>query len=112
MSWAVEYQTGDAWEVTFSDKKITLKIINEKQVICKGMPYIDLVNPDEHLRHNENVTSDGMIMIETVCSNYKGFTREQVMRATEAWDAMAMMAHLSEERFKKHVVSSGHVVKN
>ena len=51
-------------------------------------------------------------MVETVRKNYDGFTKEQVMRAAEVRDAMAMMAHPSEDKFKKHVVSSGHVVKN
>ena len=51
-------------------------------------------------------------MIETVRTNYEGFPREQMTRAAEACDAMAMMAHPTEEKFKKHVVSSAHVVRN
>ena len=110
--WTAEYRTGNVWEVTSPDGKITLKFLNEKKGICKGMPYIDLSKPDEHIVHNDDTTTDGLAMVETVCKNYEGFTREQVTRAAEIRDTMAMMAHPTEDKFKKHVVSSGHVVKN
>ena len=84
----------------------------KKDGMFKGLPYINLANPDKHIIYNESATKDGMVMVETVRNNYEGFTKEQVMRAAEVRDAMAMMAHPSEEKFKKHVVSSGHAIKN
>ena len=72
------------------------------------MLYVDLTRTDEHIINN----AEGVVMIKTVRKNYEGFTREQVTRATEARDAMAMMAHPTEEMFRKHVVSSANVVRN
>ena len=110
--WSIQYQTGNIWEATSQDGKITLRFMVEKNGMCKGMPYINLANPDKHIIYNESATKDGMVMVETLRNNYEGFTKEQVMRAAEVRDAMAMMAHPSEEKFKKHVVSSGHAIKN
>eukprot|EP00804_Cyclotella_cryptica_P018594 CCRYP_011401-RA/>CCRYP_011401-RA protein AED:0.49 eAED:0.45 QI:0/0/0/1/0/0.5/2/0/135 len=53
--------------------------------------------PEEHIVYH------GMAIVETVQTNYGGFTREQVMRAAEARDAMAMKGHPTEEKFKQHV---------
>jgi hypothetical protein len=47
-----------------------------------------------------------------VRKKYEGFTREQVIAATEARNTMAMMGHPSEAAFMKHVVSSSPVIKN
>jgi hypothetical protein len=55
---------------------------------------------------------DGVVMIKTVRKRYEGFTREQVIAATETRNAMAMMGHPSEAAFMKHVVSSSPVIKN
>ena len=91
--WYIQYQTGNIWEATSQDGKITLRFMVEKDGMCKGMPYINLANPDEHIIYNDHVTKDGMTMVETVRKNYEGFTKEQVMRAAEVRDKMAMMAH-------------------
>jgi hypothetical protein len=106
--WVVKYETGNVWIATSQDAQVTINFFVEETGVCKGMPYIDLTRPQDHIVHN----MEGMAMVETVRNNYEGFTREQVIRATEARDAMAMMAHPTEEKFKKHVVSSAHVVRN
>ena len=106
--WIIKYETGNIWAATSPDGQVTINFLIEEAGVCKGMPYVDLTRPDDHIVYNIN----GMVMIETVRKNYEGFTREQVTRAAEARDAMAMMAHPMEEKFKKHVVSSAHVVRN
>ena len=50
-------------------------------------------------------------MIETVRKNYKGFTKEQIRKATEARHALAMMAHPRDDKLK-HVVSNTNVITN
>ena len=50
-------------------------------------------------------------MVQTVCGNYEGFSREDVKNALAARDAQAMMAHPSDEMLK-HVVSSTNAVRN
>ena len=99
-------------EVKSPDEQIALKFLLEKDGVCKGMPYIHLANPEAHVMYNRNSTQDGIAMVETVHNNNERFTREQVTRAAEARDAMAMMGHPTEAKFKQHVVSSAHVVKN
>ena len=94
------------------------------------MPFVDMTKMEEHEFQvgEEEITKlieagvirpgvrasaakDGMAMIETVRKKYEGFTREQVIAATEARNAMAMMGHPSEAAFMKHVVSSSPVIK-
>ncbi len=104
----IKYKTGGIWAVTSPDGQVTIIFLIERAGVCKGMPYVDLTRPDDHIMFNV----DGMVMIETVRKNYEGFTREQVTRTAEVCDALAMMAHPAEEKFKKHVVSSAHVVRN
>ena len=50
-------------------------------------------------------------MVQTVRGNYEGYTKEQVVKAAEARDAQAMMAHPTDAKMK-HLVSSTHAVKN
>ena len=56
--------------------------------------------------------TEGLVMVETIRKKYEGFTREQIITAAAARDAMAMMGHPTEGNFVKHVVSSTLVVKN
>ena len=49
--------------------------------------------------------ADSTTFIETVRKNYEGFTKEQVLKAIEARNAMAMMAHPRQDKMAQ-VVSS------
>jgi hypothetical protein len=73
--------------------------------VCRRMAYIDLRKPEEHF------FGEGLAMIQTVRSNYEGYTKAEVVRANEARRAVAMMAHPTDERLK-HVVSNTNVVPN
>jgi hypothetical protein len=46
--WTVNYTTGNIWEVTSPGENVTLSFMIETQGVCKGMPYIDLANPETH----------------------------------------------------------------
>ena len=54
------------------------------------MPYIDM-----HEHH------EGFAMIETVCKNFKGFTRKQVEDAILARNEQAMLAYPPDQKFKQ-----------
>ena len=49
---------------------------------------------------------DSAVFIETVRKNYEGFTKEQVLRATAARNAMAMMAHPRQDKMAEIVGSN------
>jgi hypothetical protein len=86
------------WSViTPSDEESVFKIDTG---VCAGMPYIDMTKPDDHFLQS---ASKGVAMIETVRGNYEGFTREQVIGATEARKALAMMAHPTAEKLRQMV---------
>eukprot|EP00804_Cyclotella_cryptica_P001980 CCRYP_007408-RA/>CCRYP_007408-RA protein AED:0.36 eAED:0.34 QI:0/0/0/1/0/0/3/0/377 len=102
----------DGWgEVTSPDGEVTSKFLIEKDGVCKGMSFINLANPNGHIVYNKDLTHDGMAMVETVRNKYVGFTREQVTCAAEARNAMTTMGRPTEDKYKEHVVSSGHIVK-
>jgi hypothetical protein len=71
------------------------------------MPYIDMDKLEEHV--SQVTTKDSTALVETVRTNMRGFTREQVLKAKGARDALAMMAHLPDEQIK-HLMSSNNVV--
>ena len=96
--------------------------------VCEGLPYIEMTNLEEHvfdvtadeittlveagvIPANPPNKKDGVVMVETICKKYEGYTREQIISAAEARDVMAIMGHPTEGNFVKHVVSSAPVVK-
>jgi hypothetical protein len=93
------------WSVSGRDGTLITFAIDSG--VCRGMPYIDMTNPEQHFYN----PSDGLAMIETVRGNYEGFTREQVVGATEARKALALMAHPTSDRLN-HVVSFTNAIKN
>ena len=99
----------------FSPDRKTKWVFKKDKGVCDGMPYMDMTKMEEHEFQvdDEELTkmvdagiirpavstgerSDGVMMIETIRKKYEGFTREQVIAATEARNAMAMMGHPSE----------------
>lgn len=98
--WTVTYCTESIWEVTSPYGQVTLRFLTKKARICKGMPYIDLTNPDSHVIYNGRNTTNKMAMIELICKNYEGFMRGQITRAAEMRDTLAMMAHPMENNSK------------
>lgn len=55
-----------------------------------GVPFIDL----------DNHAEDGaMMIIQAVWENYEGFTKRQILQATEARKMQGMLGHPSEEEF-------------
>jgi hypothetical protein len=73
------------------------------------MAYVDMDNLQEHVA--EHGPKDSLVCVETVRGRMEGFTVEQVKRATEARDAVAMMAHPPVEKLKR-LVSTTNVIKN
>eukprot|EP00804_Cyclotella_cryptica_P028113 CCRYP_010983-RA/>CCRYP_010983-RA protein AED:0.51 eAED:0.45 QI:0/-1/0/1/-1/1/1/0/258 len=53
---------------------------------------------------------EGITMVQTVRGNYEGYTCKEIMKAREARDAQAMMAHPSDETMR-HPVSSTNAVR-
>jgi hypothetical protein len=104
----IRYLTGGKWEVLTPGGKI---VTFEKDVgVCGGMPFID-VSRDPTTYIHESTDADGFVGVQTVRGNMEGFTAEQVKRAAEARDAMAMMAHAPAAKLA-HVVSSTNLISN
>eukprot|EP00804_Cyclotella_cryptica_P029934 CCRYP_017818-RB/>CCRYP_017818-RB protein AED:0.41 eAED:0.41 QI:0/0/0/1/0/0/2/0/209 len=77
------------------------------------MPYIHLMEDAEafiedtrSLREN-----DSLVMVQTVCGNFKGYTRKDMDTARMACEVQAMMAHPLDETLK-HLVSSTNAMRN
>eukprot|EP00956_Cyclotella_meneghiniana_P035517 scaffold115573_cov38-Cyclotella_meneghiniana.AAC.1 len=107
----VRYTANKTWEV-FTPSGFVLTFYPDTGV-CSGMPYLDMDNLKKHVRvaTDEELQEVGIVMIETVRNNYEGFTKEQVQRAKDARDALAMMAHPRADRVNQ-VVSSTSAVRN
>ena len=88
--YVIDYNTKRDWVVTTPQgDEIRFK---RDTGLCNHMPYIDL---------RESCT--GVIMLETVQKNFKGFTKKQVKKAILAREAHAMVAHPPDEKFKQMV---------
>ena len=81
------YDTKKEWVVTTSKgNKIPFK---QDTGLCKGMPYIDMRNFKE-----------GAIMIETVCNNFKNFTKKEIDAAKLSRATQSIIGHLPDKVFK------------
>ena len=98
-------QFTDKWRMLTPNNKL-ITFAQDDAGVCKGMPYINLDRIDDFCEEVE----DAPTFIESVRKNYEGFTAEQVKRAREARDALAMMAHPRGDRLA-HMVSSN-VIEN
>ena len=67
--------------------------------MCNGMPYVDMLKPEQY------IVRTSLVMLEMMRTNHKGFTKEKSTMATEAHDAMTMMASPCEDKLKQ-VMSS------
>jgi hypothetical protein len=105
---SIRYKTGNKWQVFTPGGKV---VTFEKDVgVCGGMPFID-VSRDPTTYIHDVAESDGFVGVQTVRGNMEGFTAEQVLRAAEARDGMAMMAHPPIGKLT-HVVSSTNLISN
>jgi hypothetical protein len=104
----IQYNTGGKWLVLTPNNRV---VTFEHDVgVCGGMPFIDVTrDPSTYIR--DMSPDDGFNFVQTVRENMEGFTAEQVRRATEARNAMAMMAHPPMAKME-HLVSSTNVVAN
>jgi hypothetical protein len=59
--------------------------------MCRGFPYIDMQS------------GDAVAMIQTICQQYKGFTKHKVQDATASRKAQAMTGHPTDAQFLKLV---------
>jgi hypothetical protein len=75
--------------MTAQGKEITFH--QEKNGVCHGFPYIDM--------HSTNA----VVMIQTICQWYEGFTKCKVQDATAACKAQAMTGHPTDAQFLKLV---------
>jgi hypothetical protein len=103
--WSIHMETGKPVRA-LSPEGVLLTFKRDKGV-TGGMPYIDMDKLEEHV--TLVTTKDSTALVETVRANMRGFTREQVIKAKRAHDALAMMAQPPDEQIK-HLVSSNNVV--
>jgi len=100
--WKIHMETGKDVKAMSPDGLI---ITFKRDVgMTGGMPYIDMDRPKEHI--SRIVAKEAVSCIETVRKNMQGFTLEECTRAKGARDAMAMMAHPSEEKMRNLVSSN------
>jgi predicted Fe-S protein YdhL (DUF1289 family) len=104
--WKLDYTDGVWKAYSPNGKVVTFK---RDTGMCAGMPYLDMNNLHEHV--TKHGPQDSLVCVETVRGQMEGFTAEQVKRATEARDAVAMMAHPPVEKLKR-LVSTTNVIKN
>jgi hypothetical protein len=104
--WKLDYTDGIWTAFSPNGKVLTFK---KDTGVCGGMPFIDMNNLHEHVRGFRQTES--LVCVETVRGQMEGFTKEQVQRATEARNAVAMMAHPPVEKLKR-LVSTTNVIKN
>ena len=104
-SWKIHMETGMPVQA-LSLEGILLAFKRDKGV-TGGMPYIDMDNLKDHV--TQVIQKESTALVETVRTNMRGFTREQAEKAKGARDALAMMAHPSDEQIKL-LVSSNNVV--
>jgi hypothetical protein len=86
----VSYHTGgNRIVMTPQGKEITFH--REENGVCHGFPYIDMQS------------TNAVVMIQTVCQQYEGFTKRKVQDATAARKAQAMTGHPTNTQFLKLV---------
>ncbi len=95
-----------------------VKFHKEKQ----GLPYINLDKLDEEAaalliqmmeqqdKENKDGTKKEVTLVQTVRGNYKGFTKQEVIKVREAREAQAMLGNPSEKDFQGLV--SGNLIPN
>jgi hypothetical protein len=88
----------------------------------QGLPYINLDEFDEEAavlliqmmeqqdKENKDGTKKEVTLVQTVRGNYKGFTKQEVIKAGEAREAQAMLGNPSENDFQGLV--SGNLIPN
>jgi hypothetical protein len=73
----------------------------------QGLPYIDLDRSDKQAavfllqmveqqgeeKNNDTPAGEGVTLVQTVCGNYEGFMKREVLRAQEARRAQAMLGN-------------------
>jgi hypothetical protein len=86
----VSYHTGGNWIITTPhDKEITFH--REESDVYRGFLYINMQS------------KAAMAMIQTVCQQYKGFTKREVQDAIVACKAQAMIGHPTNAQFLEMV---------
>ena len=114
----LKYTTGKHWEVFTPQGRVLTFYLDTG--VCAGMPYLDMTKLQDHVRAAtpaemthvlKRIEELGIVLVDTVRKRYEGFTKEQISRAKEARDALAMMAHPPATRVHQ-VVSSTTAVKN
>ncbi|KAL7509872.1 hypothetical protein ACHAXN_006788 [Cyclotella atomus] len=104
----VQYKTGGKMEVWTPSNKIIM--FAKSTGVCRGMHYIDLSKPHDSIR---DVTSkDSFTFVETVCGRMEGFTVEQVQRAADARDGLAMMGHPPQDKISRLVSNKSSIIQN
>jgi hypothetical protein len=61
-------------------------------------------------KNNDTPAGEGVTLIQTVCGNYEGFTKREVLHAQEARQAQAMLDNPSKKDFQGMV--SGNLIPN
>jgi hypothetical protein len=102
----VHYKTGGKMEVWTPDKQI---IKFEKSAgVCRGMHYIDLSRPQDYIR--AATSRDAFTFVETVRGRMEGFMADQVRRATDARDGLAMMGHPPQDKISRLVSNKSSII--
>ena len=104
--WIIDYHTGGVW--TAESPEGMILTFKKDKGLCDGMPYLDLSRPQDYISYKPK---ENMTFVETVRKNMEGFTKEEVLAATRAREAMAMMAHPPLEKMK-HLVSRTNLLGN
>ncbi|KAL7504016.1 hypothetical protein ACHAXN_001720, partial [Cyclotella atomus] len=97
--WTIEVKTGEPTKALSPDG--VLLTFKRDLGVTKGMPYIDMTQPKDHV--SRIYAKDSTAFVETVRKNMEGFTIEEVQRAVAARDALAMMAGPPEDKVIKLV---------
>jgi hypothetical protein len=93
-------QFTDKWRVITPNNKV-ITFSEDAQGVCRGMPYVELDKIEDYVSEAD----DSVLFVETVRRNFEGFSAEQVQRAKDARDALAMMAHPRSDRLARMVSS-------
>ncbi len=65
---------------------------------------------EQQEEEKEDSTEKGVTLVQTVRGNYKGFTKQEVIKAQEAREAQAMLGNSSKKDFQGLV--SGNLIPN
>jgi hypothetical protein len=105
--YCITYDCWDGYSVNHTPRG-EVKFHKDKQ----GLPYINLDKLDEEAavlliqmmeqqdEENEDGTKKEVTLVQTVRGNYKGFTKQEVIKVQEAREAQAMLGNPNKKDFQ------------